>query len=125
MTPVPSFVSPAMFQSFQNKQRRSQRPMAVPTGRSDKRIPKRMAVELVPPDAPQVKEAATAQNVSARGMRVTTEHVLRPGKSVVLSHPQSGFRTKARVIYCQRIEKDKFAVGLELEASPGEWAESR
>jgi PilZ domain len=125
MTPVPSLVSPAMFQRFQKKQRRSQRPMAVPTGRSDKRIPKKMAVELVPPDAPHVKEAATAQNVSARGMRVTTEHVLHPGKSVVLSHPQSGFRIKARVIYCQRIEKDEFAVGLELEASPGEWAESR
>jgi len=98
--------------------------MAVPTGRTDKRIPKKMAVELVPPDAPLAREAAVAQNVSAHGMRVTTEHVLRPGKSVVLSHPHSGFRTKARVIYCQRIEKDKFAVGLELDASPGEWGES-
>jgi hypothetical protein len=98
--------------------------MAVPTGRSDKRIPKKMAVELVPPDAPQVREAAIAQNVSAHGMRVMTEHVLRPGKRVVLSHPQSGFRTEARVIYCQRLGSNKFAVGLELEASPGEWAES-
>jgi hypothetical protein len=98
--------------------------MAVSTGRSDKRIHKRLAVELVPPDAWQIKETAIAQNVSARGMRVMMEHVLRPGKSVALSDPQSGFRTQARVIYCQRLEGDKFAVGLELEAAPGEWVDS-
>jgi hypothetical protein len=43
--------------------------MAMPTGRSDKRITKEMAVELVRPDASQFKETAMAQNVNARGMR--------------------------------------------------------
>src|SRR5205809_5196212 len=79
--------------------------MAVPTGRSDKRIPKEVMVELVLPDASQLKEAAIAQNVSARGMRVTTGHVWRPGDSVLLSHTQSGFRTRARVVYCERSEE--------------------
>jgi len=99
--------------------------MAVPTGRSDKRIPKEVMVELVLPDASQVNEAAIAQNVSARGMRVTTGHVWRPGDSVLLSHTQSGFRTRARVVYCERLEADKYAVGLELEASLGEWAKAK
>ncbi len=53
--------------------------MAMPTARSDQRITKEMAVELVRPDASQFKETAMVQNVSARGMRVATEQVWRPG----------------------------------------------
>jgi len=98
--------------------------MAVPTGRSDKRIPKEVVVELALPDASQLKEAAVAQNVSARGMRVATEHVWRPGDSVLLSSPESGFRTQARVVYCQRMANNKFAVGLELLAPLGQWAKA-
>jgi len=95
--------------------------MAVPTGRSDKRIPKQAVVELALPDA-SLKEAAIAQNVSARGMRVATEHVWHPGDSVLIRPPGSGLRTVARVVYCQRTENNKFAVGLELLDPLGEWA---
>jgi hypothetical protein len=90
--------------------------MAMPTARSDKRITKEMAVELVRPHASQFKETAMAQNVSARGMRVATEQVWRPGDPMLLSSPESDFRTEARVVYCQRMENNGFAVGLELLA---------
>jgi hypothetical protein len=96
--------------------------MAVPTGRSNKRIPRELMVELALPDASQLREAAIVQNVSARGMRVATEHVWRPGDRVLLSSPESGFRTQARVVYCQRLENNKFAVGLELLGPLGELA---
>jgi len=46
----------------------------------------------------------------------------RPGDSVQLSSPESGFRMQASVVYCQRVENNKFAVGLELLAPLGEWA---
>jgi hypothetical protein len=90
--------------------------MAMPTARSDQRITKEMAVELVRPHALQFKETAMVQNVSARGMRVATEQVWRPGDPMLLSSPESGFRTEARVVYCQRMENNRFAVGLELLA---------
>jgi PilZ domain-containing protein len=96
--------------------------MSVPTGRRDKRIPKEAVVELALPDASQLREAAIAQNVSARGMRVETEHVWRPGDLVLLSSPESGFRTQARLVYCQRLENNKFAVGLELLGPLGDLA---
>jgi len=99
--------------------------MAVPTRRSDKRIPKEVMVELNLPDASQRKEVAIAQNVSARGMRVATEHVWRPGDSVLLSSPEFSFRTQARVVYCQRLENNMFAVGLELLTPLREGANSR
>jgi hypothetical protein len=88
--------------------------MSLPTGRSDRRIPREVAVELVRPDASQRIETAIAQNVSARGMRVATEHVWLPGDPVLLSSPESGVRTPARVVYCQRMENNRFAIGLEL-----------
>jgi len=77
-------------------------------------------VELARPHDPQLKETAIAQNVSARGMRVATEEVWLPGDSVLLSSPESGLRTQARVVYCKCMENNRFAVGLELLASLGE-----
>jgi len=99
--------------------------MALPTGRCDKRIRKEGEVELVRPDAPEPKEVALVQNVSARGMRVATEHVWRPGDSVLLSSPEFSFRTQARVVYCQRLENNMFAVGLELLTPLREGAKPR
>jgi hypothetical protein len=93
----------------------------MPTGRSDRRITKEVEVELARPDDPQLKETSMAQNVSARGMRIATEDVWLPGDPVLLSSPESGFRTEARVVYCKRMENNRFAVGLELLAPLGEW----
>ena len=92
--------------------------MALPSGRSDKRIAKEVTVELALPDSSQRKETAIAENMSARGMRLATEHVWRAGDTVFLSSSESGFRTQARVVYCQRMESGKFAVGLELLSPP-------
>ncbi len=90
--------------------------MSLPTGRSDRRIPKKVAVELARPDGSHRRELAIVQNVSTRGMRVATEHVWHAGDPVLLSSPESGIRTQARVVYCQRLENNRFAVGLELLA---------
>jgi hypothetical protein len=70
-----------------------------------------VAVELVRSDASQLKETAIAQNVSARWMRVATEHVWRPGDRVLLSSPESGSRTQAGVVYCQRVENNCESAG--------------
>jgi PilZ domain len=99
--------------------------MAMPRGRCDKRISKEVVVELVRSDAPEPKEVALVQNVSARGVRVATQQTWHPGDNLLLSSPESGFQTQARVVYCQRLENNRFAVGLELSAPPGEWAKAR
>ena len=93
--------------------------MAVPTGRSDKRIAKEVVVELAPLDHSQLKETTITQNVRARRIHVATEHPWRPGDTVLLSSPQSTFHSQARVVYCQRLEDNRFAVGLELVAPQG------
>lgn len=83
-------------------------------GRSQKRMQKEVVVELARPGAPKPLDTTIAQNVSDGGMRVVTEHVWRPGDVVLLSSPTDGFRTQARVVYCERLENMGFAVGLQL-----------
>jgi PilZ domain-containing protein len=91
-------------------------------GRADKRIRKEIMVELALPNASQREGPAFTQNVSARGMRLTTEHIWRPGEHVQLSSLESGIQMRARVVYCQLLESKKFAVGLELFTPTQEWA---
>jgi hypothetical protein len=98
--------------------------MAMRTGRSDRRFTKEVAMELARADASQLRRMAIAQNVSARGMRVATENVWLPGDLVLLSSTESGVSTQARVVYCQRMENNRFAVGLELLAPLGEWTKA-
>lgn len=96
--------------------------VGVPTGRTKRRIAKKVEVELARPSVPKSQETAAVENVSERGMRVVTEHVWRPGDLVVLSSPRTGFRTQARVVYCYRIESKGFAMGLELSTPLGDLA---
>lgn len=95
--------------------------MPVPSGRSRARIPKKAVVELARPDASQVKETAIAENVTSQGVRVATQNIWRVGSRVLLSSTELGIQAEARVVYCQRIEKERFAVGLELLSAEKEW----
>jgi hypothetical protein len=95
--------------------------MALPSGRSRVRIAKRAVVELARPDASQLKETAVAENISPRGIRVATQHIWGVGSRVLLTSAELGINTEARVVYCHRIEREKFAVGLELLSPGKEW----
>ena len=94
--------------------------MSLPTNRSHRRILKTVRVELAHPGASESTEMAIAENVSTHGMRVATQDAWLPGVRVLLRSPESGAHTEARVVYCQRMEGNRFAVGLEL-AAPLEW----
>ena|SRR5690242_17171649 len=96
--------------------------MAERSGRSRPRVAKRAVVELGRPDASQLREAAVAENISARGIRLATEHVWSVGSIVLLTSPELGIHSEARVVYCQRVEKQKYAVGLELLSHEKEWS---
>jgi hypothetical protein len=94
------------------------------TGRTQKRIAREVGVELARLDTPFLKETATTENVSARGMRVVTKHVWRPGELVLLGSPGTGLHTQARIVYCQRLENKGFAIGLELLGDREDWMRS-
>lgn len=99
--------------------------IAVPTGRAQRRIAKEVAVELARPDPLRFEEKAATQNVSARGIRVVTEHFWCPGDLLLLSSAETGLHARARVVYCQRLEEKAFAVGLELFVAVEDWTKPR
>jgi hypothetical protein len=90
--------------------------MAIPTGRCYNRVAKEVLVEIARPDPALPKETAVSENISARGIRVCTEHGWRAGDYVLLSSAVTNDAAPARVVYCQRLENHKFAIGLELLA---------
>ena len=89
--------------------------------RSSGRMGKEVSVALGRSDRPEVAEKAVSQNLSSHGMRVTTESAWRPGEQAVVSS-REGMRTEAKVVYCEYLGADKFAVGLELIKPVENWA---
>jgi hypothetical protein len=90
--------------------------MRVPTGRVEHRIARTQPVELVPVgESPTQKVEAIIENVSSLGARVITNSICVPGKLVGLNAPNEHLNLPARVIYCQRLEDGRFAVGLQLD----------
>jgi hypothetical protein len=90
-------------------------------GRSERRIPKRLAAELSRPDESVPEEMTFTENVSPRGVRVTTVQRWQPGTRVLLTFPQNGIRSQGRIVYCQRVAGGDFCVGLELPWQVHRW----
>jgi hypothetical protein len=95
--------------------------MQVPTGRYEKRTARAVTVEVLRLDESQPDKRAVTENVSPRGARVVTELICAPGKHVLVTAPEEGVKSLARVVYCQRVESTKFAVGLQLVVRVEEW----
>jgi PilZ domain len=91
-------------------------------GRSEKRIVRTMTVEVFVPAETKLNEKTLTENVSAHGARVLLQLKLEPGQRVVVSSPNEGVRSLARIVYCQRVSERRFAVGLELSGRVEPWA---
>ena len=56
-----------------------------------------------------------------QGVRIVTDWNCAPGKHLLVTAPEEGVKSLARVVYCQRVESTKFAVGLQLVVRVEEW----
>lgn len=98
----------------------------MPTGRCEPRIVKTEAVKLLRLDeSPIAKVEAFSENVSPRGARVITDSVCAPGKVVRLDALEERLKLTARVVYCQRLDEEKLAVGLQLGVRVEKWQRQR
>jgi hypothetical protein len=98
--------------------------MRVPTGRYEKRTARTVTVEVLRLDESGTSEKAVTENVSPLGARIVTDWICIPGRHVLVTSPQEGLKSLARVVYCRRLESTKFAVGLQLEVRVEEWGKS-
>jgi PilZ domain-containing protein len=99
----------------------TERGMRMQIGRNEKRIARTVAVELSRLGGSLPGETTFTENVSPHGARVWTKQRWQPEERVLLSSPETGLHTQARVVYCQRMENKGFPVGLELSAPVEGW----
>jgi hypothetical protein len=91
--------------------------MPVPTGRFEKRIAMAVTVDIRLEGEEMPKEVKTrTENVSPRGARVLMDREWRPGQRVLVAFLEEGIQSQAQIVYCQRLQGTKFAVGLELSS---------
>lgn len=96
--------------------------MPVRSGRLEKRIRLAVPVEIFSPQNPAAAERTTTENVSSLGIRVLTQRARDLNERLMISSLVGDLRTLARVVYCQRVDENRFAVGLELSRKVELWA---
>jgi hypothetical protein len=96
--------------------------MHVPSGRYEKRTARAVTMELLRLDESQAKkDEAITENVSPRGAHIVTDWNCAPGRHVLVTAPEEGVKSLARVVYCQPVDSTQFAVGLQLVVWVEEW----
>lgn len=95
--------------------------MALQYGRLHERMGLVVKITLSDPNDPGIVEDGMTDNVSAEGARVCVSTAKQPGTLLSVYSPTHQLRSPARVVYCERIPGDRFAVGLELQGLPVQW----
>ena len=91
--------------------------------RLESRIPTRVGLELSGPD--ELFEITFTENVSPHGARVLSKRRWSPNDSVLVKLPQEGCPSRARITYCQPLNGDEFATGLQFSVLVYDWMGSR
>jgi len=90
-------------------------------GRKEKRTPRTLRVLLSSGLQPIVAQYAAIENVSSYGARVRTERPWKPDARVLIRSSQGQSWASARVIYCQTLKSQMFALGLEFLSRKTDW----
>ena len=96
--------------------------MSERSGRLEKRIRLAAPVEILNPQNPAAAERTTTENVSSLGMRVLTRRARDLNERLMIRSLGGDLQTLARVVYCQRVAENRFALGLELSRAVALWA---
>jgi len=70
---------------------------------------------------PLAIESASTENVSSCGLRVRTEQPWQREVILIVLSSERQLWARARVVYCQALADNTFAIGLELLARAGAW----
>ena len=66
-------------------------------------------------------ESASTENVSSQGLRVLTERPWERDTVLVVLSTVRKLWARARVVYCEALADNTFAIGMELLARTGAW----
>jgi len=89
--------------------------------RAESRIPMEIPVLIDGHREAPGSESTFTENVSARGARVVSGRRWQPGEPLVFASRTGEFRSSGRVAYCQPLQGDGFAIGVEFLEPKGRW----
>jgi len=89
--------------------------------RSEERLPVTITVDLCRLDVRHPAQQGLTENVSTHGARVVSSTPCKLNEPLNLWSYPGDFRARARVVYCDPLGSNSFAIGLHLLASTGEW----
>ena len=89
--------------------------------RAEKRIPMEIPVLIDGHRLAPGSEPTFTENVSARGARVVTVRHWEADERLTFTLRTGEFRSPARVAYCQPLQGEGFAIGLEFLEPKGRW----
>ena len=89
--------------------------------RMERRTVARVEVELLSTDAPVINEIALTENVSRYGARVVTKMRWRPNDGVTVKLLREGLPNRARIVYCNPLKGEAFAIGLQFSSAVMSW----
>ena len=91
-----------------------------PPSRTEIRTPMKVLVELCSFEN-VTYELAYTMDVSPHGARVRTKNPWQSNQHLTVRSVQGNLHSRARVAYCQQLERTKFALGLQLVERVEEW----
>ena len=97
------------------------RSQSFPFQRAERRVPMEIGVYLEGNRQVPGAEATFTENVSERGARVISIRRWEANDRLTLSSRSGEFRSSARVAYCQPMQGDGFAIGVEFLEPRGRW----
>jgi len=71
-------------------------------------------------EAPRIESTFT-ENVNARNARVLNVRRWKPSEPLKFASRTGEFRSSARVAYCQSLQSEGFAIGVEFLNPKGRW----
>jgi len=89
--------------------------------RTERRIPMEIPVLIEGHGRAHGSESTFTENVSVRGARVVSVRRWEQGDQLVFASRTGEFRSSARVAYCQQLQGDGFAIGVEFLEPKGRW----
>ena len=89
--------------------------------RAEKRIPMEISVLIDGHRQTPGSESTFTENVSARGARVVSVRHWDQDEHLTFASRTGEFRSSARVAYCQSLQGDGFAIGVEFLEPKGRW----
>lgn len=96
-------------------------PMEAVSRRLEERTPLTVRVDLCSLDIRNRTHEGLTDNVSTHGARVVSNNPLRLNERLNLWSLPGDFRARARVVYCEPLGHNSFAIGLQLLATTGDW----